>query len=112
MKYYSEDDMKNHRLALEQSLLRWPLVTMKRMFGCPCYVAKGKLFAFLVSNGIVITKLSPDQRDRMKSEFQTTSFRAKEKSVEKWIKVSLKEENDLPKIIPFVEMSYNNALAE
>ena len=55
IKYYSEEETKELRLAIEKEVLNWAHVSTKKMFGCPCYQAKGKLFVFLVTNGIVIT---------------------------------------------------------
>jgi len=55
MKYYSEEDMKDLRRVFEKEVLSWPEVSTKRMFGCPCYQADKRLFAFLVTDGLVIT---------------------------------------------------------
>ena len=43
---YSEYARAYLRRAFEGHVLEWPQVTTKKMFGCPCYQAKGKLFAF------------------------------------------------------------------
>ena len=56
MQYYNEEKMKNLRLKLEKEILSWPNVTTKKMYGCPCYKYKEKLFAFLVTDGVVLTK--------------------------------------------------------
>jgi hypothetical protein len=57
MKYYSEEETKEIRLALEGEILRWSQVSVKKMFGCPCYKVKNKMFVFLVTKGIVFTHL-------------------------------------------------------
>ena len=59
MKYYNEEKMKNFRLIIEKEILSWPNVTAKKMYGCPCYKYKEKLFAFIVTDGIVLTKVIP-----------------------------------------------------
>ena len=39
MKYYSEEENRELRLAFEDIVLDWARVTKKKMFGCPCYKA-------------------------------------------------------------------------
>lgn len=73
MKYYSEEETKELRQALEEQVLNWTGVTKKKMFGCPCYKANEKLFAFLVTNGIVITKLQPSDREEQVNTEPATS---------------------------------------
>jgi len=57
MKYYEEAQMKDVRSTLEEAILAWPHVSTKKMFGCPSYSVKGRLFAFLVTKGVVLTRL-------------------------------------------------------
>jgi len=80
------------------------------MFGCPCYQAKGKLFAFLVTNGVVITQLQQVDRDELASQHQTTFFQAGKKIVKNWIRLSIKNKKDLDSVMPFVKKSYEEAL--
>lgn len=58
MKWYIEEETKELRQALEKEILKWPHVDYKKMFGCPCYLANGKMFAGLVTKGLIITKLN------------------------------------------------------
>jgi hypothetical protein len=110
MKYYSEQETKELRLALEAEVLNWPHVSTKKMFGCPCYQAKGKLFAFLVTNGVVITQLQQADRDEMSRQHQTSFFQAGKKTVKNWIRLSIKNKKDLDSVMPFVKKSYEEAL--
>ena len=81
MRYYSEDENKELRLALEQKVLSWTHVSTKKIFGCPCYKARGKLFAFLVTKGIVFTQLQPSDREELTSIYKTSFFQAGKKTV-------------------------------
>ena len=54
MKWYSEEETKELREAFEKEILKWPQVDFKKMFGCPCYLANGKMFAGMVTKGIVL----------------------------------------------------------
>jgi hypothetical protein len=110
MKYYSEDDTRDLRLALEKEVLNWAHVSTKKMFGCPCYQAKGKLFVFLVTKGIVITQLQPVDREDLASKYKTSFFQAGKKTVKNWIKLSITKREELDNIIPFVRKSYEEAL--
>ena len=109
MKYYSEEETRDLRLAFEEQVLSWPRVTKKKMFGCPSYKADEKLFAFLVTNGVVITKLDKNERETISSKYPTTSFQAGKRTVQNWVKIPIENKSDIDKIIPFVKKSYNNA---
>ena len=54
MKYY-----------VKEEIISWPRVTNRKMMGCPCYLAGGKMFAGLVTRGMVITKLTPEEKDEL-----------------------------------------------
>ena len=110
MKYYSEEETKELRVALEKEVLNWNHVTTKKMFGCPCYQAKGKLFVFLVTKGVVITQLSLSYREGLSSKFQTSYFQAGKKTVKNWIRLSIKNLEQLESVMPFVRKSYEEAL--
>ena len=110
VKYYSEDDAKTMRLAFERKILRWPKVSSKKMFGCPCYKVEDKLFAFLVTDGIVITRLDQADRERLSRKHPTTSFRAGKRRVKNWIKVAIENQTDIDQIMPFLRKSYESAL--
>ena len=110
MKYYSEEDTKDLRLAFEEKVLCWPQVSTKKMFGCPCYQSNGKLFTFLVTNGIVITQLAQADRETLSRQHQTTFFQAGKNFVQRWVRLSIKNKGDLDRIMPFVRKSYESAL--
>ena len=76
MQYYNEKKMHNLRLLIEKEVLNWPNVTTKKMYGCPCYKNKEKLFAFLVTDGVVLTKMSEQDKIRLSKEFTIKPFQA------------------------------------
>ena len=80
------------------------------MFGCPCYRANKKLFAFLVDDGVVITLLSDGDRKRISSSQPTGFFRAGKKVVRTWVRADVNVVSDLKGVMPFVRKSYQAAL--
>jgi predicted DNA-binding protein (MmcQ/YjbR family) len=112
MKYYSDDKTKDLRIVLEKKILRWPYVNTKKMFGCPCYKAKERLFAFLVTSGIVITQLKKKDREQLSDQLETAVFQAGKKRVRIWIRVHLKNKKELEQMIPYIRKSYNVALGK
>jgi hypothetical protein len=58
LKWYIEEETRELREAFEKEILNWPNVTSKKMLGCPCYLVKGKMFAGMVTKGIVMPRLS------------------------------------------------------
>jgi predicted DNA-binding protein (MmcQ/YjbR family) len=107
MQYYNEEKMKNFRLIIEKEILNWPDVTTKKMYGCPCYKYKDKLFAFLVTDGVVLTKTSEQDKIKLSKEFSIKPFQAATRTMKGWPQIPLDKTSDLPKIIPFLKNSYN-----
>ena len=110
MKYYVEERMRALRLALEDKVLTWPQVKATKMFGCPCYRAKGTLFAFLFMDSLVITRLSERDRERISDQRETMPFEAANRKIPSWLRIPTKDEGELIKLIPFVKKSYESAL--
>ncbi len=105
MKYYSEKNMKNIRLAFEKICLQWQHMSTKKMFGCPCYLAKGQLFAFLVTNGIVITELDQADREALIRRNKANSFQAGKRIMRNWLTVPVYSSKDIENVIHFVRKS-------
>ena len=106
MQYYSEVETKDIRLALESEVLNWGRVSFRKMFGCPCYKVNEKLFAFLVTKGIVFIGLNQSDRAELSLKFQTTSFKAGSKVIKNWLQVSVNSVKELENLMPFVRKSY------
>ncbi len=104
-KYYSQEKMKPLRGAFEREVLRWPGVSQKQMFGCPCYWSNGKMFAFLVTGGVVPTQLSDQERAGLARRFATTPFGTEKRSVARWPVVPVKDAEELKHVLPFVRKS-------
>jgi hypothetical protein len=62
MKYFDEEKMGEIRDELEKEILQWPGVSSREMMGCLCYLHGKKMIAFLVTDGIVISKLSEQEQ--------------------------------------------------
>jgi hypothetical protein len=84
MQYYNEEKMKNFRFKIEKEILNWPDVTTKKMYGCPCYKYKEKLFAFLVTDDVVLTKASEQDKIRLSKEFKIKPFQAATRTMKVW----------------------------
>jgi len=109
MQYYNEEKMKNLRLKIEKEILIWPDVTTKKMYGCPCYKYKDKLFAFMVTDGIVLTKASEQDKLKLSKEFSIKPFKAATRTMKGWPQIPFDDTSDLKKIIPFIKNSYTQS---
>jgi predicted DNA-binding protein (MmcQ/YjbR family) len=109
MQYYNEEKMKSLRLKIEKEILSWPNVTTKKMYGCPCYKYKDKLFAFLVTDGVVLTKASEQDKIKLHEEFKIKPFKAATRTMKGWPQISFGDTLDLERIIPFIKNSYYNS---
>lgn len=112
MKQYHEAQAKEMRRLLEQEILHWPQVSTKKMFGCPGYQAGDKLFAFLVSDGIVLTQLDEGERDALFRQYPATFFQAGEKIIRAWARVFVDEEKEIRQLLPYLRKSYETALKQ
>jgi len=74
--------MNSLRLKLEKEILSWPKVTTKKMYGCPCYKYNDKLFAFLVTDGMVLTKASDQDKMKLSKEYTTKTLQSSNKNYE------------------------------
>lgn len=111
MIYYTEEEGHALREAFEREVLVWRRVETRLMFGCPAYVAEGKLFAFLVSDGIVITQIRKRDRVTLAEDFYTEPFTAGEREIERWQKVRLGSIERLSRVLPYVKKSYELVLS-
>ena len=109
MQYYNEEKMENFRLRIEKEILNWPDVTTKKMYGCPCYKYKDKLFAFLVTDGVVLTKSSEQDKIKLSKEFTIKHFQASTRTMKGWPQIPVDETSDLDKIILFIKNSYSQS---
>ena len=98
------------RLKLEEEFLLWKNVTTKKMMGSPTFFFGRSFFAFLVTKGIVITKLSEAERAKLPKNvrpFVMTGARVPKN----WIMMPLEKPEDLRKALPYLKQSYE-ALAK
>jgi TfoX/Sxy family transcriptional regulator of competence genes len=110
MKYYDEEAMHTLRAVLEEAVLSWPKVTVKKMFGCPCYTVGKVLFAFLVTRGVVLTRLAVEEREQLLGKAGATAFHAGKKTARNWVTVPVKDRRELMRILPSVRKSYESVM--
>ena len=107
MKYYDEEQMEKIRQKLEKEILTWKDATARKMFGSPTFFHKKSFFAFLVTKGIVITKLLEAERAELSKNGKGRPFEMTGARVPKnWIMMPLEKLEDIQKVIPFVKQSY------
>jgi hypothetical protein len=109
MQYYNEEKMHHLRLRIEGEILNWPNVTTKKMYGCPCYKNNEKLFAFLVTDGVVLTKVSEQEKMELSKEFEITPFQAGNRTINKWPQIRVDATTNLKKIVPLIKTSYDQS---
>ena len=112
MKIYHEERMDPIKEAFEADVLLFPEVNPRKMMGCPCYMAGNKMFATIVDDAIVITKLDERDRDQLVDDHGAGPFTHGTKVMSKWMKVPVEREEDLVAVLPYVKRSYEAALKE
>jgi hypothetical protein len=109
MHYYTEEAMRDLREAFEAHVFRWPGVVSTKMFGCPCYRARGVLFAFLVTGALVLTRLPLAEARGLVRDRGAGPFAAGGKRVGAWLRVPVRG-GDLHSLLPFARISYEAAI--
>jgi len=109
VQYYNEEKMHSLRLTIEKEVLNWPNVTTEKMFGCPCYKNRDKLFAFLVTDGVVLTNASEQDKIKLSQEFKIRPFKAGKRTMNRWPQISVDKTTDVVRIIPFIKKSYDES---
>ncbi len=112
MTYFDTEEGAALKSAFDEIVLDWPAVTATTMFGCPSYQAEGTLFAVLVTDGVALTRLPADHRERVAQTFEVGPFRAGERTVTKWVQITVEAGSELDSLIPHIEASYESALEE
>ncbi|MFX1299799.1 MAG: hypothetical protein ACFFAL_06880 [Promethearchaeota archaeon] len=112
MKLYNEELMKELRQSFEEEILQQPHVKTKRMFGCPSYTAKDKLFAFLVTEGLVLTNLPDSEREAALERPEVQPFQHNQRVMKRWVRIPVASEKILGDIMPLVMKSYETSLEQ
>jgi len=110
MKFYDEEKMKDVRRTLEGAILKWPGVERKEMMGCLCYLRGTKFFVFLITDGVVITKLTKEERSELSGRLESKPFEMAGRTASSWIQLPVKKPATLRPLMPYIKKSYEAAL--
>ena len=108
MKYYDEEKMVETRKAFEAAVLTWKGVSSRPMMGCLCYFYNRKFIGFLVTNGIVVMKLSEKDQGSLKEKFGGKPFEMAGQTGRLWVTPLMKGPKDLRSVLPFVRKRYED----
>jgi len=105
MKFFDTEKMGQIRKELEKEILEWPGVSTREMMGCLCYLHGKNMIAFLVTDGMVISKLSEQDEKDLSKLNKKVSFKMGGKTFRKpvW---ELKTRDNLRTILPFLKKGY------
>jgi hypothetical protein len=107
MKYYDEKKMAEIQKTLEKEVLKWKGVTSRKMMGCLCYFYNRKFIGFLVTNGIVLMRLSEKDQKEIKEKFGGKPFEMAGQTGRLWV-TPLNGPKDVKPVIPFVRKRYKD----
>jgi hypothetical protein len=110
MKYYDEEKMIATRKAFEAEVLTWKGVSSRPMMGCLCYFYNRKFIGFLVTDGIVLMKLSEKDQTVLKEKFGGKPFEMAGQTGRLWV-TPLKGPKDVRSVMPFVRKRYDEVLS-
>ena len=99
--------MAEIRKTLEKEILKWMGVTSKPMMGCLCYFYKRKFIGFLVTDGIVLMKLSEKDQKEIKEKFGGKPFEMAGQTGRLWV-TPLSSSKEVESVMPFVRKRYED----
>ena len=106
MKYFDEEKMVGIRKIFDEEVLKWKGVVSRPMMGCLCYFYNRKFIGFLVTNGIVLMKLSEKDQTVLKEKFGGKPFEMAGQIGRLWV-TPLKGTKDVRSVLPFVRKRYD-----
>ena len=105
MKYYDKEKMIEIQKAFEAEVLKWKGVSSRPMMGCLCYFYNRKFIGFLITDGIVLMKLSERDQTSLKEKFGGKPFEMAGQTGRLWV-TPLKRPRDVVSVMPFVRKRY------
>ncbi|WP_254542858.1 hypothetical protein [Halomarina pelagica] len=104
--YFDERAKGPLRDAVERTVLPWPGVERAVTFDCPSYYVDGEPFALVSNRGIVLTRLSTEEREHLRVRHPVASFEVHGRRVEDWVTVPVGAA-DAYALRPYLRMSYD-----
>ncbi|TMI54437.1 TfoX/Sxy family protein [Candidatus Bathyarchaeota archaeon] len=98
------------RKAFEDEALTWKGVSSRPMMGCLCYFYDRKVIGFLVTNGIVVMKLSEKDQKELKEKFGGKPFEMAGQTGRLWV-TPLSGPKDVGSVLPSVKKRYEEAFS-
>jgi len=89
----------------------WRGLTDHTMFGHPSDKAGETIFALLVTDGVVLTRLPEGERDELDAAYETGNVEANGQTIATWVRVTVGAD-DLDALRPFVQASHDAALGD
>lgn len=112
MQYFDPAAGSTLKAAFEETIAGWPEVSTETMFGCPSYRAGETIFAVLNTDSVALTRLPEEDREAVEAAFEAGPFDAGGRTISKWVQVFVEDPAALDDLEPYIEASYESALAE
>ncbi len=109
MKYFDEEKMAEIRKAFDSEVLKWKDVVSRPMMGCLCYFHKRRFVCVLVTDRIIVMKLSDKDQAELKDKLGGKPFEMAGKTGRMWT-TPLKSAKDLKLVMPSVRKRYEEAV--
>lgn len=111
METYDPDEGEATKLAVESVVEDWAAVSQRRLFGFPAFYAGGTIFVLIANDGIALTRLPEDDRERLSESHDVGPFEAGGQTIGKWTFVPAGP-GDVDDLVPALRASYGAARSE
>ena len=104
-KIYDDAKMRPVRESLESAVLAWPGASRRSMMGCLVYFRGKRFFAFLVNDGLVVTKFSEEEAVELAKRPGAKPFEMSGRTT-KFVQLRASKPADVKPLLPYVRASY------
>jgi len=88
------------------NLMAWGDVEPRRMFGCDCYLVRGRLFVWFERDGLVVKIPSPRREEMLRDARVRPLTTSMGSRFGDWLRLRLSGPDDVPLALPAVQESY------
>jgi hypothetical protein len=111
METYDPAEGEATKLAVESVVEDWAAVTQRVLFGYPAFYAGRTIFVLIANDGLALTRLPEDDRERLAESHDVGPFQAGGQAIEKWTYVPVGPAG-VDALVPFLRASYQAARTE
>jgi hypothetical protein len=104
-------ELTEHQVSLDATLVEWPEVRVKPAFGHRGYVRNGKMFAFMADEGVGVKAWAGEEVDALYALEGVRSFEVNGMAMRAWPILPLRSDEEISQALTALQHAYERAVA-